>query len=148
MQGSFFSFSEGKGGNGPCGVRLLFVGRITDPSVPCILTCLLLLRPPDPDPSCHLLEIVSFSEEKETKDRAAFVSSLSSSPPFHLSPPFSSFISYFPCYPTHPLAWISALLYLPQQVDCCVFLCFFRPHARLARCVRYSAEPSIEFPGP
>ena len=104
--------------------------------------------PSNPDPSCHLLEIVSFSEEKETKDRAAFVSSLSSSPPFHLSPPFSSFISYFPCYPTHPLAWISALLYLPQQVDCCVFLCFFRPHARLARSVRYSAEPSIEFPGP
>ena len=107
----------------------------------------------DPDPSCHILEdrrggyqgsVISFTKEKETKDRQAVVSSASSSPLFPLSPPFSSFISYSPCYPTH------------RRVYCCIipdgliviFLCFVRPPARFVRCVRYSAAPSTEFLGP
>ena len=38
----------------------------------------------------------SFSEEKETMDRAAFLSLASSASPFPSSPPFSSFLSYSP----------------------------------------------------
>ena len=82
---------------------------------PPILFLPVLLPPPDPDPSCHLIEIeeedtkrcqgsvVSFSEEKKTKDRSAFVSSASSatlSPLFSL---FSSFPFYSPRYPSPPL---------------------------------------------
>ena len=38
----------------------------------------------------------SFSKEKETMDRAAFLSLASSASPFPSSPPFSSFLSYSP----------------------------------------------------
>ena len=49
--------SPGEGDNGPHGVHLLFVVRITVPSVSPILLLPVLLPPQDPDPSCLLLEI-------------------------------------------------------------------------------------------
>ena len=84
----------------------------------------------------------SFSEEKETKKRAAPLS-LSSFP--SLPPSFSPFLSspsYSPCYPSPP----------PGCMCCCVFLgglivmfvCFAHPSAHFPHCVRCSALPFVE----
>ena len=93
--------------------------------------------PSDPDPSCHLLEdrreryqssVVPFTKGKKTKDRAAFVSSASSSLPFPLSPPFSSFVSYSPCYPTHRRVYYC----ITPNWLIVVFSCFVRVSGSLA----------------
>ena len=88
----------------------------------------------------------SFSEEDETKDRAAFLSSASSSSPFPSSPPFSSVLSYSPCYPPPPSGCVYCCV--PRRVDC--YVVSFRSSPRAPselrpsfRCPRAAVPPRV-----
>ena len=90
----------------------------------------------------------SFSDKKETKDHVSFLSSASSIPPFRSSPSHSPPSAPTPSATPHtPSVQKRVLFCVIQRVDCCVF-CFVYPPACLPRCVRCSAAPFAEFPGP
>ena len=106
---------RGKGDDGQRGVRLLFAVRVAVPSVPLSLLLLLLFSPPDPDPSCHLLEYIGEEDAKAP------------------SPPSSSSLRKkrrrtaqrsFPlrrrCPRRHPQSPCSPPTSLPRCVCCCV----------------------------
>ena len=97
-------------------LRCLRRGSLSPP----ILLLPALLSPPDPDSSCHLMKTQErrrpglfrlLLQGKGDKDRATFVSSVVSPSSSPLFSPFSSFPSYFSCYPP------------PLRPDTCIGVC-------------------------
>ena len=87
----------------------------------------------------------SFSEEKETEDRAPLLSLAPFSFSFPSFPSFSSFPSYSPCYPP-PSARMRVLLRVFPHGLIVAFVRFVRSPARLPHYVRCSAAPFAEVP--
>ena len=128
-QGSFVSFSvQGTGDEGPRDVLLLRVVRVAVPLVTSLLEYIEEeARTPPP---------LSPRKRRRTTMRRPFPLRRPSAVLFD-PPPFPSFLSYTPCYPTQPLRSNVCIAALPDGLIA-VFVCSARPPARLLRCVRCS----------